>query len=58
MGAIFLSSAVLFIIGRYLFKEYVNDLISKSDASQLWKGIMKYIGKDWKEALEELASHK
>jgi len=50
MGAIVLSSAVLFIIGRYLFKDYVNDLISKSDGSQVWKGLMKYMGKDWKEA--------
>lgn len=107
MGAIFLSSAMLFIIGRYLFKDYVsapaasrppaggaamqltlmfrharhraharacararafdpslartrvrltrhsqlqvNDLISKSDGSHVWKGLMKYMGKDWKE---------
>jgi hypothetical protein len=38
---------VLFIIGRYLFKDYVNDLISKSDGSAVWKGLMKYMGKDW-----------
>ena len=50
MGAIFLSSAVLFVIGRYLFKDYVNGLISKTDGSHVWKGLMKYMGKDWKEA--------
>ncbi len=27
----------------------VNDLISKSDGSHVWKGLMKYMGKDWKE---------
>ena len=90
MGAILLSSAVLFIVGRYLFKDYVitlpapppapshpaslnfsddpvvvfpdanhgrvgvlqvNDLISKSDGSQVWKGLMKYMDKDWKEVM-------
>jgi hypothetical protein len=27
----------------------VNNLISKSDGSQVWKGLMKYMDKDWKE---------
>jgi len=50
MFAIFVSSAVLFVIGRYLFKDYVNDLISRSDGERVWKGLMKYMGQDWKEA--------
>mmetsp|Transcript_12892 Transcript_12892/g.25690 ORF Transcript_12892/g.25690 Transcript_12892/m.25690 type:complete len:279 (-) Transcript_12892:113-949(-) len=50
MVAIFLSSAILFVVGRYVLKDKVHEMIAKTDGAQIWKGLMKYMGKDWKEA--------
>jgi len=50
MLAIFMSAALLFGIGRHVFKEKVDEFISKSEGSRAWKGLMKYMRRDWKEA--------
>lgn len=50
MLAIFLSASLLFFVGRYTFKDKVDQFISKSEGSRVWKGLMKYMGNDWKEA--------
>mmetsp|Transcript_47855 Transcript_47855/g.113278 ORF Transcript_47855/g.113278 Transcript_47855/m.113278 type:complete len:283 (+) Transcript_47855:108-956(+) len=50
MVAIFLSSSVLFAFGRFILKDKVHEIIAKTDGATVWKGLMKYMGKDWKEA--------
>eukprot|EP00961_Rhodomonas_salina_P239871 3240626-Rhodomonas_salina.3 len=49
MVAIFLSSSVLFAFGRFILKDKVHEIIAKTDGATVWKGLMKYMGKDWKE---------
>jgi len=52
MCNIFISSSTIFFVGRYLFKDYVEALIVNSSeaTANIWKGLMKYLGRDWREA--------
>jgi uncharacterized membrane protein YdjX (TVP38/TMEM64 family) len=49
---IFLSSSMIFLVGRYLFKDYIEQKILQPESStaNVWKGLLKYMGRDWKEA--------
>jgi len=52
MFNVLISSSVIFLVGRHLFKDYVEGIIAKSNGSTatVWKGLIKYMGRDWKEA--------
>ncbi|KAJ1494758.1 hypothetical protein T484DRAFT_1926716 [Baffinella frigidus] len=50
MVGVFVSSAVLYGVGRTILKEKVHEIISRSEGSSVWKGLLKFINKDWREA--------
>lgn len=53
MVNIFLSSSVIYVFSRHLIKKRVEVMIERSEGSiahTLWKGVIAYIGRDWREA--------
>jgi hypothetical protein len=52
MCNIFISSSTIFVVGRYLFKDHVEGFILNSSpaTANIWKGLMKYLRRDWREA--------
>ena len=52
MCNILISSSVTFLVGRYLFKEKVEAILfeSSNKTAQIWKSLLKYMGRDWRES--------
>lgn len=50
MVAIFVSSATLFAIGKTILQSKVHEILSRSEGSSAWKGLLKFINQNWKEA--------
>lgn len=50
---ILISSSFIFVLSRYLIKKRVEEMIGRSEghtAHTLWRGLIAYMGRDWREA--------